>query len=137
MKVTASIKQIEGFRLEGLTHNNKKVVMDKAEGGEEASPAQLLLMSLGGCTMMDCIHIITKARKKIEKFEIKIEAEEAETFPKVYTHIHLTYIFQGEELDSALIERAIKLSEEKYCRVHAMLNEKVKITSSYILNEET
>lgn len=136
MKVTTYIKQIREFTLEGLTQDNKKVIMDKADGGEAASPAQLLLMALGGCTMMDCIHIITKARKKIEKFEMKIEAEEAETFPKIYTRIHLTYIFSGKELDALLIERAIKLSEEKYCRVHAMLNEKVRITSSYLLNNQ-
>ena len=71
--------------------------------------------------MMDIVMIIEKSRKKIEKFWIDMEAEEAEEYPKVYTKIHITYNLEGKELNPALIERAINLSEEKYCRVHAML----------------
>lgn len=131
----ATVNWIEGYKLEGLTDNGKTVIMDTGENAAAASPAQLLLQSLAGCTMMDCVLIIAKSRKKLEKFWVDVEADEAETHPKIYTKIHLTYNFIGKDLDAPTVERAIKLSEETYCRVHAMLNSKAKITSSYNLNK--
>jgi putative redox protein len=132
---TARINWIEGFKLEGITDNNIVVKMDTGQNAAAASPAQLLLQSLAGCTMMDCVLIITKSRKKLLKFWIDVEAEEAEEHPKVFRKIHMTYHFIGSELDEALVERAIKLSEEKYCRIHAMLSAGVELSSSYKLNE--
>ena len=131
----ASVNWIGGYKLEGLTDNGKQVTMDTGENASAASPAQLLLQALAGCTMMDCVLIISKSRKKLEKFWVDVEAEETQTHPKIYTKIHLTYNFIGKDLDAATVERAIKLSEETYCRVHAMLNVKSKITSSYNLNK--
>lgn len=132
---TARINWIENFKLEGITDNSIVVKMDTGQNASAASPAQLLLQSLAGCTMMDCVLIITKSRKKLLKFWIDLEAEEAEEHPKVYKKIHMTYNFIGSELDQALVERAIKLSEEKYCRIHAMLSAGVELSSSYKLNE--
>lgn len=134
MTKTARVDWIEGYRLEGNTDNGKTVMMDSGENATAASPAQLLLQSLAGCTMMDCVLIIGKARKKIEKFWVEITADEANDHPKIFTKMHVTYNFTGKELDSAVIDRAIKLSEEKYCRVHAMLSKSSVITSSYNLN---
>ncbi len=131
----ATINWIEGYKLEGLTNNGKKVIMDTGENAVAASPAQLLLQSLAGCTMMDCVLIIAKSHKKLEKFWVDVEAEEAETHPKIYTKIHLTYNFIGKDLDEATVEKAIKLSEDTYCRVHTMLKAKAEITSSYSLNK--
>jgi len=130
----ARVNWIEDFKLEGLTENLKTVNMDTGANAIAASPAQLILQALAGCTMMDCVLIISKSRKKLEKFWIDVEAEEAETHPRIFTKIHLTYNFTGTELDRDVIERAIKLSEEKYCRVHAMLNKSAVLTSSYNLN---
>ncbi|HJY64319.1 MAG TPA: OsmC family protein [Ignavibacteria bacterium] len=123
----------EGYKLEGITDNGMKVLMDTGDNSVSASPAQLLLQSLAGCTMMDCVLIISKSRKKLEKFWVEVEAVENETHPKIFSQIQLTYHFKGSELDEATVERAIKLSEEKYCRVHAMLAGKSNITSSYKL----
>ncbi len=134
MTKTARVDWIEGYRLEGKTDNGKTVMMDSGENATAASPAQLLLQSLAGCTMMDCVLIIGKARKKIEKFWVEVTADEADDHPKIFTKMHVTYNFTGKELDSAVIDRAIKLSEEKYCRVHAMLSKSSAITSSYNLN---
>lgn len=135
MTKTARVDWLENYKLEGHTDTGKTVLMDSGENAAAASPAQLLLQALAGCTMMDCVLIITKARKKIDKFWIDVTAEEAETHPKVFTKIHVTYNFTGSELDEATIERAIKLSEEKYCRVHAMLSKSSEITSSYNINK--
>jgi putative redox protein len=135
MTKKATVTWLEGYRLEGLTDNGKIVMMDTGEKSTAASPAQLLLQSLAGCTMMDCVLVIAKSRKSLEKFWVDIEAEEAHTHPKVYTKIHLTYNFIGKDLDAATVERAIKLSEETYCRIHAMLSPVVQLTSSYNLNK--
>lgn len=135
MTKTAKVEWIRDYLLEGYTDSGQTVKMDTGENATAASPPQLLLQALAGCTMMDCVLIITKARKHIDKFWVDVKAEEAEMQPKVYTEIHLTYNFNSPDLDNSTVERAIKLSEEKYCRVHAMLSGKVKISSSYNLNK--
>jgi putative redox protein len=138
MKKTAKVEWLgEGFRLEGLTDKGKTVKMDTGEGAVAASPAELLLQALAGCTMMDCVLILTKSRKKPERFWVEVEAEEAETHPKVFTKIHLTYNFTGDNLDPVSVERAIKLSEENYCRVHAMLSGKTGLSSSYKIHRSS
>ena len=129
----AKVNWIKNYLLEGETNNGKKVIMDHGNNTSGASPAQLILQALAGCTMMDCILIFGKTRKHLEKFWVDIEAEEAEDYPKVFTKIHLTYNIIGKDFTEKEIERAIDLSEKKYCRVHAMLEGKVKITSSYKL----
>lgn len=135
MVKTARVDWIENYRLEGHTDNNKTVLMDTGEGAIAASPAQLLLQALAGCTMMDCVLILTKSRKNVTKFWIDVTAEEAEEHPKVFTKIHLEFNFHGTNLDDSTVDRAIKLSEEKYCRVQAMLRPSTTITSSYKIND--
>ena len=135
MTKTARVDWIENYKLEGHTDNGKTVMMDSGEGAIAASPAQLLLQALAGCTMMDCVLILTKSRKVIQKFWIDVTAEEAEEHPKVFTKFHLTFNFIGPDLDKAAVERAIKLSEEKYCRIQAMLRASAEITSSYNINK--
>lgn len=132
----ATVNWIDGFRLEGKTDNGMTVQMDTGENATAVSPAQLILQSLAGCTMMDCYLIFSKARKNIKKFWVDIEAEEVETQPKVFKSIHLTYNIISDDITDADAERAIKLSEEKYCRVHAMLSGKVNLSSSYKINKE-
>src|ERR1700694_4934408 len=94
----AKVSWIENYKLEGETNNGKKVLMDSGKNASAASPAPLILQALAGCTMMDIILIITKSRKKIEKFWVDVDAQEAEGYPKVFTNIHLTYNIRGEEL---------------------------------------
>lgn len=135
MTKTARVDWIEGYKLEGKTDTGKTVLMDSGDNATAASPAQLLLQSLAGCTMMDCVLIIGKSRKKIEKFWVDVTAEEGDGHPKIFIKMHVTYNFIGSELDDEVIKRAISLSEEKYCRVHAMLSKSSEITSSYNLNK--
>ncbi|MCC6865095.1 MAG: OsmC family protein [Ignavibacteria bacterium] len=135
MRKTAKIEWAEGFKLKGITDTGKEVIMDSGTEAVAASPAQLVLQALAGCTMMDCYLIISKSRKKIDKFWVEVDAEEAEDHPKIFTKIHLTYNFYGSELNDELIKRVINLSETKYCRVHSMLSKSSEITSSYKLNK--
>lgn len=132
---TAKVNWIENFLLEGYTSSGKVVKMDTGENAIAASPAELILQALAGCTMMDIYSIISKSRKNIERFWVDVKADEAETEPRVFKSVHLTYNFISPDLDNATAERAIKLSEEKYCRIHAMLHGNVVITSSYNLNK--
>ncbi len=128
----AKVSWLENFKLEGRTDTGKIVNMDSGENASEASPAQLILQALAGCTMMDCILILRKSRKNIDKFWVLAEAEEAEEYPKVFTNIHLIYNFKGD-VTPAEIERAIKLSNEKYCKVSAMLKPGANISWTYKL----
>ena len=127
----AKVNWIENFKLEGHTDTGKIVNMDSGINASAASPAQLILQALAGCTMMDCILILTKGRKHINRFWVNVDAEEAESHPKIFKRIRLEYNFESETLNHADAERAIKLSEEKYCRVRAMLNCSSEITSSF------
>lgn len=132
---TAIIKQLQGITLGARGDSKHWVVMDGSPmfGGSEAapSPKELLLFSLGGCTAMDVIPILKKKRVPLASFEIRITATTQEEHPQVFTDIHLEYVFYGENIDPADVERAIELSRTKYCSVHAMLSKAVKITHSY------
>lgn len=130
----ARVNWVHDFRMEGQTESANIVHMDsvpKEEKSAGASPSELILQALAGCTMMDIVIMVRKAKMKIEKFWIDVDADIADDYPKVFKHIHLTYNLISTDLDNATLENAIKLSEDKYCRVHAMLRGSVKITSSY------
>ena len=105
-------------------------------GGQDQgpSPKTFLLAGLAGCTGMDVVAILGKMQMPYDSFHIKIDAESAETHPHVYTRIHVTYQFSGDALDSEKIEKAIKLSLNKYCPVAATLQHTAEITHSLETN---
>jgi len=135
----AIVKQVQGITLAAKADSNHWVIMDgKPEaGGNEAgaTPKELLLMALGGCTSMDVIPILKKKRAPIDGFEVRLTAEVRDEHPQVFTAIHVEYIFQGNGINPADVERAIELSETKYCSVTAMLKSSVKITHSYRIEQ--
>jgi putative redox protein len=97
------------------------------------SPMELVLLGLIGCTGVDVASILQRMREPLEGLEVTATYERAETHPKVYTKIHLTYSLRGG-LDEKKVRRAIELSESKYCSVSAMLGTTSDITSEYVLN---
>jgi len=131
----AIVKHIEGVTFTGKSDSNHWVMMDGPEefGGTNAAarPKELLLLALGGCTASDVISILTKKRVRLDGFEVHLSAEQVETHPQVYKSIHLEYRFIGTNIKTKDVERAIELSQEKYCPVTAMLNKSVEITHSY------
>ncbi len=135
----ALVKHIKGVTFTGKTDSNHWVMMDGPAtfGGSDAAirPKELLLLALGGCTGSDVISILEKKRVKITDFEINLSAEMQDEHPQVYTKIHIEYVFKGENLKPADIERAIDLSQNKYCSVTAMLQKAVEITHSYRIVE--
>jgi putative redox protein len=128
------INWVNGFKLEGETESGHTLTMDSAAGGNTPAgptPKELVLQALGGCTMMDVVLILQKSRKLLEKFWIEIDSEIAESHPRVFTKIHLTYNFIGKALDNNTIERAINLSRDKYCAVFNLIKDKAEISYSY------
>jgi len=131
----AIIKQLHGITLAAKSDSNHWVIMDgPAEfGGSDAGsrPKELLLAALGGCTGSDVISMLAKRRAKLDGFEIHLTGTEREEHPKIFTDIHIKYVFFGKGLDPGDIEKAIELSTTKYCSVSAMLKATVNITHSY------
>ena len=131
----AYIKQIKGISFAGRTDSNHWVTMDGPEefGGSNAGtrPKELLLIALGGCTGSDVVNILKKKKAGLDDFEINITADAAEEHPQVFTKIHVEYVFYGNNLQTKDIERAIELSQTKYCSVTKMLEKAIEITHSY------
>ncbi len=99
------------------------------------SPMEMILVGLAGCTGVDIVDILQKKREPLKGLKVKVRGKKAEDFPKIYTEIEVTYLVWGDGIDPKAVERAIQLSEEKYCSVSAMLRQSAQIKSSYqILN---
>ncbi len=90
-----------------------------------------MLLSLAGCTASDVVSILQKKRVKLDDFEINISAEMTEKHPRVFTKIDLEYVFYGDNIAEKDVERAIELSETKYCGVTAMLEKAIEINHVY------
>ena len=105
----------------------------KAAGGDNDGfrPMELILMGLIGCTGMDVISILEKKRQDVTGFRVTAEAERTDTYPMVFTHINVHYIVEGRNIDPKAVERAIELSETRYCPAQAMLAPTVPMSLSY------
>jgi putative redox protein len=131
----AIVKQIKGCSFIGKAESNHWVAIDtpKETCGSDAAihPMEMVLLALGSCTGADVVYILEKKRVPLKGLEINIDAERAESYPKVYKKIQLEYVFYGQHIDTKHVEQAISLSQEKYCSVSAMLKPSVSIKSSY------
>ncbi len=131
-----------GLRLLGETKGGHTVIIDhvlpdeeREEGGPR--PLELLLLGLAGCTAMDVVSILQKKRQPLRCVEVVATGERADEHPRVYTHIHLEFVVYGTGVQAEAVERAIELSQTKYCPASAMLSKAVNITTSYRIVEET
>ena len=129
----------EGMSFLAETGSNHALVMDGAPeaGGRNLAPRpmELLLAGTGGCTAFDVVMILKKGRHAISGCEVSLKAERAETEPKVFTRIHFHYTVRGKALKPELVERAIKLSAEKYCSASIMLGKTADITHDFEIRE--
>jgi putative redox protein len=119
----------------GESGSGHSVVMDGATeaGGRDLGirPMELLLLGLGGCTAFDVVSILHKSRQQISDCEVEIEAERADTIPKVFTRIHLHFIVSGRALDASKVSKAVSLSADKYCSASRMLEKTATITHDF------
>jgi putative redox protein len=134
----ANVKWVSGTTFKG-TQDGHELAMDLPEdaGGRNTGPKPktLLLTALGGCTGLDVVSILEKMRVELDGFEMRLSAEQTEEHPKVFKAIHLTYVFSGRGLPMDKLERAVSLSQEKYCGVTAMLAKACPITYEIVVSE--
>ncbi len=136
---TAFIKQLKGITFVGKSDSNHWITMDGPEdfGGSNSGvrPKELLLIGLGGCTGSDVISILSKKKIKVDGFEMNITSEVSDEHPQVFTKINIEFLFFGKNIPSDAVERAIELSQTKYCSVTKMLEKAAEITHSYKIIE--
>ena len=135
----ARIKWIEEVMFAGESGSGHCVVMDgpPEAGGKNLGPRpmEMVLLGLGGCTAFDVVTILKKGRHNVADCQIEIEAERAETIPKVFTRIHVRYIVSGKGLAEKAVARAVDLTAEKYCSVSIMLGQAVELSHDYVIKE--
>jgi putative redox protein len=132
-----NVSWVDELAFHGVTNTGYELTLNsRPEPGEEAQaakPTDLILIALAGCTGMDVISILKKKRQPVTGFEVNTRGVQAPNPPNVYTEIHIEYVVRGEGVDPAAVERAIELSEGKYCSVSAMLKKTAEVTTSYRL----
>lgn len=121
----ATVKWVDGVMFVGETGSGHAVVMDGPpdHGGRNIGmrPMEMLLLGVGGCSSFDVVQILQKGRNDIVGCVAEISAERVDAVPSVFSKIHLHFIISGRDLKAAAVERAVKLSAEKYCSASIML----------------
>ena len=113
------------------------MLLDDPAGGTGPKPIELVAVALAGCTAFDVITILRqKYHQKVTGYEVKVEADQAERPPQVFTDVRIRHIVTGYEIDSAAVQEAIRLSEEKYCSVGAMVKQTAALHTTYEIVEE-
>jgi len=129
------VKWVEGVCFVGESETGHAVVLDGApeNGGRNIGmrPMEMLLIGMGGCTSFDVVTILKKARQPIVDCVAEIDATRADEIPKVFTKIHVHFVVTGNNLNATQVERAVKLSAEKYCSASIMLSKSVQITHDF------
>lgn len=135
----ARVKWVENVCFMAESESGHAVVMDGAPdiGGRNLGPRpmEMLLMGTGGCTSVDVVMILRKSRQDVVDCVVDIEAERAGDHPKVFTRIHMHFTVTGRNLKPEMVERAIKLSAEKYCSASIMLGKTARMTHDFKIVE--
>lgn len=135
----ARVIWVENTMMVGESGSGHAVVMDgpPEHGGRNLGirPMEMLLLGLGGCTQFDVVQILKKGRHQVSSCSVELEAERAETEPKVFTRIHVHFILSGVGLSEKAVARAVDLSAEKYCSASLMLGKTARITHDFEIRE--
>lgn len=131
----ARVKWLDHMSFVGESGSGHSVVMDgpPEAGGRNLGvrPMEMLLLGMGGCASFDVVSILRKGRQHLVDCEVEITAQRAETEPKVFTRINMHFIVSGHDLSEQKVEKAIKLSAEKYCSASIMLGKTAEVTHSF------
>lgn len=119
------------FAFRGTNPAGRQIQMGELNGKPGISPMEMLLLGMAGCTGIDVVSILEKARQDLRNLRIQVRGIRAEEYPKVWKRIEVKYLLWGVDLDPRIVERAIKLSEEKYCSASNMLRAVAEISSTY------
>lgn len=115
----------------GYTESGHSILMDANNGNLAPTPLENVLISLGGCSSVDVVSILKKAKQDIHACEVVIEGKRVNSVPRLFSDIHLTFFITGTNINEKHVERAVALSADKYCSVALMLNKCVNITHSF------
>ena len=134
------VKWIENVCFMAESESGHAMIMDGAPdvGGRNMGPRpmEMLLMGTGGCTSVDVVLILKKSRQDVTGCEVEISAERAGDHPKVFTRVHMHFIVSGRGLKPDTVDRAIKLSAEKYCSASIMLGKTAAMTHDFEIVED-
>ncbi len=137
----AQVKWVDGALFVGESGSGHALVLDgPPEGGGRnlgMRPMELLLLGAGGCTAYDVVQILRKSRQRVVDCRVELSAERSDTVPKVFTRIHVHYVVTGRAIKPAVVERAIRLTAEKYCSATIMLGRTAEITHDYEIVEDS
>lgn len=133
------VKWIDGVSFVGESESGHAVVLDGApeNGGRNIGmrPMEMLLIGMGACSSFDVVAILKKARQPIVNCVAEVEATRADSVPKVFTSIHVHFVLTGTGLNAGQVERAVKLSAEKYCSASIMLSQACPISHDFEIKE--
>jgi putative redox protein len=139
MATTARITWVQDALFVGESGSGHTITMDGSPdvGGRDlgARPMEIVLIGMGGCTAIDVASMLRKQRQDVRDIIVELEAERAEDHPKVFNQVKLVYRVRGKKLNRALVERAVSLSDEKYCSATAMIRKSASVTHEIVLEE--
>jgi putative redox protein len=131
----ATIKWVDGMMFVGETGSGHAVVIDGPpdHGGRNMGvrPLEMILLGVGSCSSIDVVQILQKGRNDVTACVTEVTAERVDAIPSVFSRIHLHFIVSGHDLKMSAVERAVKLSAEKYCSASIMLSKAVEITHDF------
>jgi len=134
-----SVKWIDGMLMVGKSDSGHAVVMDGPPeiGGENLGvrPMEMLLLGMAGCTMIDVVSTLKKMREDVVDCQTQVSADRSEEYPKVFTNIHVHFVLKGKQLNPSKVDKAIKLSAEKYCSASIMIGKTAVITHDFEIIE--
>jgi len=131
----ANVKWISDELFLGTSESGHTIILDANAGKLAPSPLESVLISLGGCSSVDVVSILNKARQNIIGCQVEISAERVDSVPKLFSDIHLHFIIEGKGISEKHVERAVNLSADKYCSVALMLSKSVNITHHFTIEE--
>ncbi|MFP4024782.1 MAG: OsmC family protein [Thiohalospira sp.] len=137
MKTSLNLNWIDGMAFESELNGHKLVIdAEDSVGGKDRGPRPkpLMLLALAGCTGMDVISILKKMRVELDDFNVEVVANQTDEHPKHYDEMKVIYKFWGKELPEDKINKAVNLSEERYCGVSYIYKQYVKMTTEIQLN---
>lgn len=135
VELTQAFKQQRQFT--GQTGSGHHLLLDDTAGGTGAKPIELVAVGLAGCTAFDVITVLRqKYHQKVTGYQVRVEADQAERPPQVFTAVRIHHIVTGIEIDEQALQEAIRLSEEKYCSVGAMVQKTASLHTTYEIVEE-
>jgi putative redox protein len=139
--ITSKVELTQPLRLQrqfvARTGSGHHILLDDTAGGTGPKPIELVAAGLAGCTAFDVVTILRqKYHQRVTGYEVRVEADQAERPPQVFSAVRIHHVVTGFEIDAEALREAIRLSEEKYCSVGAMVQKTASLHTTYEIVEE-